>query len=467
MKRTIKTQLLISFIGLSVIILGAFSWITLTLMETHFADYIEERYDSELARYTSNLESLFSKDKSWENHSQEIGIIGQNALQNSIILRVYDENDTLLWEPSSYETKNTHMMMDHSNQMQHMRRMMPSVEDNVVQTQVPLLNNGEEVGRVEIQSMGALTYTIHDALFISDMRKSLVIVALISLLIAFFFALLVSKKFSSPIVAIQNFTKEISKGRYPELALKQTGIQEIDSLMTSVKDLSNQLQRQQEIRNRLSSDIAHEIRTPLTTLKGNIEAMIDGVWEVTEERLLLCHNEVNRIARLIGQIDQINELESHETVLEKTRFDLMELLQQVVHAFQPLFRDKDIHYTITGDALYIVADRDKMNQVATNLLANALKFTPPAGEIEIHTYKEKQKAFFEIKDTGQGIPPEEVNQIFERFYMAEPSRNKNISGQGIGLSIVKGIIQAHQGQIAVKSEYGKGTSFLISLPLIQ
>ncbi len=109
------------------------------------------------------------------------------------------------------------------------------------------------------------------------MRNNLIFVAIGSLIISLFFALLIAKKLSSPIVRIQNFTTEIAKGHYSQLAIEETGIQEIDSLLDSVDELSGQLQRQQEIRNRLSSDIAHEIRTPLTTLKGNIEAMIDGV----------------------------------------------------------------------------------------------------------------------------------------------------------------------------------------------
>jgi signal transduction histidine kinase len=232
-----------------------------------------------------------------------------------------------------------------------------------------------------------------------------------------------------------------------------------------VNDLSLQLQYQQKIRNRLSSDIAHEIRTPLTTLKGNIEAMIDGVWEISEERLYRCYEEVSRITRLIGEIDRINELESQESQLQKNTFDLTELAQQIVDNFQPMLVENKLNCSVSGDRVFISADRDKIHQVLTNLLANAIKFTPSGGRIDLYVSQSKGTTSFRIIDNGQGIPPEEVGQIFERFYMAEPSRNSKLGGQGIGLSIVKGIVNAHQGTISVDSIYGKGTTFTINLPM--
>ena len=246
--------------------------------------------------------------------------------------------------------------------------------------------------------------------------------------------------------------------------MEESGIREIDDLRDSVNELSLQLQRQQEIRNRLSSDIAHEIRTPLTTLKGNIEAMIDGVWEVSEERLYRCYEEVNRITRLIGEIDRINEIESQESQLQKSTFDLKELSQQIWDNFQALLIERQIHCSISGNSVLVSADRDKMHQVITNLLFNAIKFTPSGGKIDLHVSQSRDTVSFRIMDNGQGIPPDEVSQIFERFYMAEPSRNSQLGGQGIGLSIVKSIIHAHHGTISVDSVYGKGTTFTITLP---
>ena len=462
MKRTIKWQLLLSFVSLSFILVGAFSWITLNLLESHFADYVRERQESELEEYSTDLENLYQQNGTWEENSQAIQRVGRNALQQSVIVRIFDEDGQLLWSPSASEEEDAkNKVQDH---LLHMEQMVGGMESNYVQSRSPLYDGTEEIGMMEIQSVGPYAYTEHDALFISDMESKLVLVAFFSLLIPLFFALLVAKKLSSPIVTINDFTKEIAKGRYSSLSLEETGIREIDDLLVSVNDLSLQLQYQQKIRNRLSSDIAHEIRTPLTTLKGNIEAMIDGVWEISEERLYRCYEEVSRITRLIGEIDRINELESQESQLQKTTFDLTELAQQIVDNFQPMLVENKLNCSVSGDRVFISADRDKIHQVLTNLLANAIKFTPSGGRIDLYVSQSKGTTSFRIIDNGQGIPPEEVGQIFERFYMAEPSRNSKLGGQGIGLSIVKGIVNAHQGTISVDSIYGKGTTFTINLP---
>lgn len=462
MKRTIKWQLLLSFVSLSFILVGAFSWITLNLLESHFADYVRERQESELEEYSTDLENLYQQNGTWEENSQAIQRVGRNALQQSVIVRIFDEDGQLLWSPSASEEEDAkNKVQDH---LLHMEQMVGGMESDYVQSRSPLYDGTEEIGMMEIQSVGPYAYTEHDALFISDMESKLVLVAFFSLLIPLFFALLVAKKLSSPIVTINDFTKEIAKGRYSSLSLEETGIREIDDLLVSVNDLSLQLQHQQKIRNRLSSDIAHEIRTPLTTLKGNIEAMIDGVWEISEERLYRCYEEVSRITRLIGEIDRINELESQESQLQKTTFDLTELAQQIVDNFQPMLVENKLNCFVSGDRVFISADRDKIHQVLTNLLANAIKFTPSGGRIDLYVSQSKGTTSFRIIDNGQGIPPEEVGQIFERFYMAEPSRNSKLGGQGIGLSIVKGIVNAHQGTISVDSIYGKGTTFTINLP---
>ena len=462
MKRTIKWQLLLSFVSLSFILVGAFSWITLNLLESHFADYVRERQESELEEYSTDLENLYQQNGTWEENSQAIQRVGRNALQQSVIVRIFDEDGQLLWSPSASEEEDAkNKVQDH---LLHMEQMVGGMESDYVQSRSPLYDGTEEIGMMEIQSVGPYAYTEHDALFISDMESKLVLVAFFSLLIPLFFALLVAKKLSSPIVTINDFTKEIAKGRYSSLSLEETGIREIDDLLVSVNDLSLQLQHQQKIRNRLSSDIAHEIRTPLTTLKGNIEAMIDGVWEISEERLYRCYEEVSRITRLIGEIDRINELESQESQLQKTTFKLTELAQQIVDNFQPMLVENKLNCSVSGDRVFISADRDKIHQVLTNLLANAIKFTPSGGRIDLYVSQSKGTTSFRIIDNGQGIPPEEVGQIFERFYMAEPSRNSKLGGQGIGLSIVKGIVNAHQGTISVDSIYGKGTTFTINLP---
>ena len=462
MNRTIKWQFIFSFVSISFIIIGAFSLMTLSLMDNHFAKYVAERQESELTEYTTGLERLYNENGEWPA-TADFDLIGLESLHNSIILKVYDNEKNLLWSPTASA------MMGNKQNMQgnapNMGNMMEAMENTPIEKTVPLFNDEQKIGEVLISYMGPTAYSEHDALFIADMKNNLIITAIAALVLSFFFAALVTKKISRPIVRVKDFTREIAKGNYTSSSPEKTDIKEIDELIVSVNDLSIQLENQQNIRNQLSSDIAHEIRTPLTTLKGNLEAMIDGIWEVTDERLQSSYDEVNRITRLIGSIDKINEIESHQDMLNKSSFDLYVLAETIFSNFEALFAKKNIHYSLDGGSLFINADKDKISQVITNLLSNAIKFTPSEGKITLKISQEKNQALLSVADTGEGISPKEINHIFERFYMSDFSRNSLLGGQGIGLSIVKTIIKAHKGTITVKSDQGKGSIFTISLPI--
>lgn len=342
---------------------------------------------------------------------------------------------------------------------------MGEMNHDFVNKTFPLFSEGEKIGEVLFSYVGPTTYSEHDAFFIADMKKNLVIVAAVALALSIFVAVLFSKKISAPIVKVKNFTKDISKGDYTSTSPEKTDIKEIDDLILSVNDLSTQLENQQDIRNQLSSDIAHEIRTPLTTLKGNLEAMIDGIWEVTNDRLQVCYDEVDRITRLIGSIDTINEIESYQDVLHKTSFDLYVLSKNISTNFEALFSKKNIHYTLDGDSVFLIADKDKISQLITNLLSNAVKFTSNEGHITFKIRSEKNQVILTVTDTGEGIHPQEIGRIFERFYMSDPSRKTKSGGQGIGLSIVKSIVKAHKGSITAQSKYGVGSVFTVTLPI--
>ncbi len=462
MNRTIKWQFIFSFVSVSFIIIGAFSMMTLILLDNHFAKYVAERQESKLVAYTNDLEQLYENNGEWPN-TIDFEQIGLQSLHNSIILKVYDNEQKILWRPtSSDELANKRKIQD---SIPYIDKMMGEMDHVFVKTNFPLFNSGQKIGNVLFSYMGPTTYSEHDAFFLADMKNNLIIIATVTLVLSACFAVLFAKKISRPIIEVKNFTKKISKGDYVNLSPEKTDIKEIDDLILSVNDLSAQLESQQDIRNQLSSNIAHEIRTPLTTLKGNLEAMIDGIWEITDERLQNCYDEVNRITRLIGSIDKINEIESHQDILNKTSFDLYLLSKNISSNFEALFAKKDISYSLDGESLFITADKDKISQLITNILSNAAKFTPSEGKITLRISKKKNQAILTVADTGEGIHPQEISRIFERFYMSDPSRKNILSSQGIGLSIVKSIIKAHKGTITAQSDYGKGSIFTVILPI--
>ncbi|MGB3159857.1 MAG: HAMP domain-containing sensor histidine kinase [Carnobacterium sp.] len=463
MNRTIKWHLIVSFISVSFVIISVFSLITVRLMDTHFITYISERQEKHLSNYATSLEKLYNTSGEWPE-ALNFESIGIDAIQNSIILTVYDNEKNEIWHSSNLAER---MSEDRMNKnVSHMESMMGGMNQTNMTTTVSLFNGTKKIGFVDFTYMGPVGYSEHDTLFITDMKNSLILVSIVGLILSIFMAMIVAHKISSPIINVKNFTKNIARGTYSNSPPKKTTIKELEELFISVSTLSVQLENQQEIRNQLSSDIAHEIRTPLTTLKGSLEAMIDGIWDPTEERLQVCYDEVNRLTRLIGNIDKINEFESQQTILRTSSFDLYTLAKDIASNFDSLFIKQTIFFSIEGLSLLVIADKDKISQVLTNLLSNAIKFTPAYGQIKLVIEQKNNLAVLTLSDTGEGIAKDELNSIFERFYMSDYSRRKSVDSQGIGLSIVKSIVKAHSGNIVVKSDYGKGSTFTITFPIV-
>lgn len=461
MKRTIKWQLIVSFLLISSLIIGSLSFITISLMNNHFEKYVKERQEETLTQYVESIEFLYNNNKEWQ--VQGIKDIGEKALENNIILEVYDKNGQNLWSPSDIEKKNSAKEMD--SYVEYLKNKLDITNTSIVKIKKILTYKDLEIGKIFFRYVGPLSYTEHDIVFISDMKRNLMIVSFAALFISFLFATWVSRKMSIPLIHVNKFTNKVANGDYSRQIPQETSIVEINELISSINELTRQLEQQQELRKRLSTDIAHEIRTPLATLQGNIEGMIDGIWEVSPDRLQSCYEEVTRLTRLVGNIEKLTKLEKDYEKLIKSTINLNTLIFQVASNFNSIIKQKEIQFNIYGEDIYVFADKDKISQVLTNLIANAIKFTQKYGEISISLEKEENNALIKVVDNGIGIKEEEVEHIFDRFYMADPARSSTKGGQGIGLAIVKSILTSHSGSIRVESKLGSGSIFFIKLPI--
>ncbi|MCT3575635.1 sensor histidine kinase [Levilactobacillus brevis] len=284
-------------------------------------------------------------------------------------------------------------------------------------------------------------------------------------LVAIIIAVWIARDLSKPLRQIVSFTHAVASGDYRNQLPQQTQIVEINALINVTNELSRQLSKNQALRERLSSDIAHELRTPLTTIQGSLEAMIDGIWPISEARLVSLNDEVIRLTHLINNIENIASIEHSEDKLIKVDTDLSKLIQQVLSNFQSNLEEKKITLDYHTEKVIAVIDPDKINQVITNLLSNAIKFTQTRGKIIIKLKRISDNIVLTVEDNGSGIAEKDVPHIFDHFYMADPARNRQQGGQGIGLAIVKTIVVAHGGSVSVDSKLGIGTIFTVKLPL--
>lgn len=273
-----------------------------------------------------------------------------------------------------------------------------------------------------------------------------------------------AKRLSTPITRVINTAQMISKGYFGDRATEKSTTTEISQLTTTINDLADTLEKQGILRKRLTADVAHELRTPLATLQSHMEAMIDGIWKPETERLKSCHEEIMRISRMVGDLEKLARYESENLILNKSEFDLSELIQHIIKNFESDFLNKNIEINFYGEEEVIVADRDKISQVIVNLVSNALKYTSSGGSVEVSVKGAEDITEVCVKDNGPGIPSEDLPYIFERFYRADKSRNRMTGGSGIGLTITKAIVEAHKGKIAVQSVKDEGSEFVVSLP---
>ncbi|TJX13787.1 cell wall metabolism sensor histidine kinase WalK [Tissierella creatinini] len=230
--------------------------------------------------------------------------------------------------------------------------------------------------------------------------------------------------------------------------------------------MGESLAKQDGIRKRYASDISHELRTPLTTLKTHLEAISDGIWEPNTEHLDILIDEVSRLTKLVEDLKSSFTQEEYNPKINKQRFNISMELENIITSFQPLFRMEN--YSLQGNIeknIEVNVDKEKFNQIIYNLLSNSLKYLDENGRVIVSLNKFNNNLVIKIEDNGIGIKEEDLKNIFNRFYRVDTSRNKSTGGIGLGLSIVKSLVEAHSGYIDVKSQYGKGTEFLITLPI--
>lgn len=292
----------------------------------------------------------------------------------------------------------------------------------------------------------------------------LVILFLLSLIILIFFTEIVYL----PLRKIIKATEAYAGGNlHYELAVE--GDDEIGYLAASLSYMASELARGEDNQKHIVANVSHDFRSPLTSIKGYLEAMKDGTIppELYDKYIGIVLNETDRLIKLTNSLLSLNNLNTEGMVLEKKDFDVNQLIRQSIATFEGRCKEKKIgiELTLTGEEMLVNADKTRIGQVLYNLLDNAIKFSHNSSVIKVTTVEKKNKIFISVKDSGIGIPKDSVNHIWDRFYKTDLSRGKDKKGTGLGLSITREIVRAHGEHINVISTEGVGTEFTFSLPI--
>lgn len=250
------------------------------------------------------------------------------------------------------------------------------------------------------------------------------------------------------------------------IPLKVHGTEELKIMITAINTLMNQFERHEAWRNQLMQDLTHELRTPLTAVLSHLDAIIDGIYPLTTEHIQRILVDIERLYRLVEDMEKLSEAEGAQFELNKQEVNLSRLVQNIYEGFLFLSRDKEIQFEFVPSRTpcMLLVDPDRMMQILSNVMYNAIKYTPRGGHIQVGLLHQNGSIYVFCKDTGMGIAAEDLTRIFDRFYRTDKSRSRDSGGLGVGLSIAKALVEAHQGEIWCESKLGEGSTFWIRLP---
>lgn len=285
-------------------------------------------------------------------------------------------------------------------------------------------------------------------------------------IIALIFVALLTKHITKPMNQMKAVAKKVASGEFTG-RINVKGKDELSELSKSFNEMITELENLEKMRRDFIGNVSHELRTPLTSIKGFVDGIIDGVIppEKHEYYLRIVRDETSRMQDLVNDLLSLAKLQGGEVALEYSIFDINELIRRSVISLQQMFLEKNLEFNalFETERMFVRADLDSIQRVIINLLHNAIKFTPENGVIAAKTYYKKNKVVISIEDSGRGIPKEDLPGIFERFYKTDKSRSEDRTGVGLGLAIVRNIINKHDETIKVESQEGHGTRFIFTL----
>jgi signal transduction histidine kinase len=461
MKQSIKTRLSFAIAIIVLLTVVLVSILANLFINEQFNSYISRQQKQKTEEIVSTLSQQYNKNTDTWN-IDFIHTIGMSALYEGYIINVYDIQNKSIWDAQSHDMSLCKQVMDDISK--RMETKYPKINGQFTSQTFDLTRDNIILGSVNISCFGPYFLSENDFRFLDSLNIVLVLIGAFSLLFSIIIGIFMAKRLSSPILKTVDAAKQISDGNYKIRINEKTDTREIDLLIRSINNLAESLEKQGKLRKQLTEDVSHELRTPIAVLQSHVEAMIEGIWEPTVERLQSCNDEVTRIGNLVGELENLAKIDNEDQKLNKTKIDLSEITNKAIKSFEAMIKVKDLHVSLISDCSYISADGDKISHAVVNLLSNAIKYTENGGKIDINISETKESAILSIRDNGIGIPADEQPFIFERFYRADKSRNRKTGGSGLGLAIVKSIVEAHGGKVSVQSQIKKGSCFEIILP---
>ena len=336
------------------------------------------------------------------------------------------------------------------------------------QNGTPIMVDGQQVGTLLITTPDLSGQSTLEQQFLNTVNRAVWIAVLLVAAASFVAAILLSRQLVGPLRQLTTAAETMAKGDLSQ-RVQVHSQDEIGELGSAFNKMAGDLQAAERQRRQMTADIAHELRNPLSVIRGNLEALLDGIYPADSEHLAPIYEETLLLQRLVQDLRTLSLADAGRLELICTPLDLNRLLTGIADSAQAVAQDQDITLQVeeAPAPLIVDGDADRLRQVIGNLVSNALRYTPAGGAITLHTYRADNQAHFAVTDTGPGIPPHDLPHIFDRFYQGDAARQRSSGGSGLGLAIARALSQAHGGAIDVQSAPDQGTTFTVHLPITQ
>jgi two-component system, OmpR family, sensor histidine kinase BaeS len=418
------------------------------LMLQDFADYLDGQAEDKVYAMLAGFEGLYERDSGWNQDNQ-----GQLALWSLTLgfeVRILDKDGRIVASASDAVRQASPALK------RRLSALFPPIQaqDRGAFTPYPLFLEGRQIGTLELRALKEAK----ESLFVGRADRFLLLSILIVGGLAILLSILFSSRLTRPIKELAHAASAISRGDLRRRVGVSRG-DEVGELGRTFNRMADGLERQETLRRKLIADVAHELRTPLGVMRGEIEGMMDGLIPNDEKRLESLYEETGRLKGLVEGIEELNQAEAGALALRIQPVPLKPFLDGIVNRFRLTYEEKGIILRLQcEDGAELQADPERLSQIIVNLLSNAQRATERGGTVMVSATGDDKSRSIIVEDNGKGIGDEDLPFIFERFYKGRGG------GLGIGLTIVKELVEAHGGRIEVRSTPGEGSSFILFFP---
>lgn len=462
MKRSIRTQMLFQYVVIVIICMLVIPAGISKLLDRQFRLFSSERLREDQQEAVKVLEETYGSYGYW-NKERLSELRGDILRWPMVHVALYDPEGILIAE---FRRSMRHGPMRGSGTRKDNNDLSGIIRPRgpeLIMNEMAVSSGADLAGKVRFLSLPF--NDSREGLFLKKFNYHMKYAIGFMLIIAVIISFVMADAISRPVLNVSRMASLMGKGRYRADEDLKSNITELETLIESIKRLGLGLEEQEELRKRLMSDIAHELRNPLAIIKSHLEAFEDGVWEPTGERIKLTVDEIDRLSKMISEIEKLTSIENAGNGFMPRATDLSNLAETAAVNFDALYRSKsvDLKREIEAD-VFMAADEARIRQAVENLLSNALRYTDRGGSVIISLKRSGDSVSIKVRDTGIGISEKDLPYIFERFYRTDKSRTRSSGGLGIGLAITKAIVEAHGGRITAESREGEGSTFTITLP---